>query len=73
MLIWNGKTVGPFDMTCVTHHFACDCREKKIKEVFAMVLEDHADMRKFLSGFRAAESCKCPVCKAINDLYGDLA
>ena len=31
-------------MTCVTHHFACDCREAKVKEMCAYLLSAESSL-----------------------------
>lgn len=42
-------------MKCISHHYACDCREEKIQEIFAMIRLDHdirASDRSFISAIQ---------------------
>lgn len=68
-------------MKCISHHYACDCREEKIQGIFISILLDHeikirtkyategtiAD-KKIL----ATVECDCPICMKINELYSNL-
>ena len=57
--------------TCITHHYACDCREEKLKRICRAILEEHHALKEFVAGFAKADPCQCDTCKAIRELYSE--
>lgn len=53
---------GPESAVCVTHHHACDCREKLIQELCKLYLREHKEIKEFTAGFGKREQCECEGC-----------
>lgn len=45
-------------MACITHHFACDCREARIRKLCEEVIASHT------------ATCCCSMCRLARDLLG---
>lgn len=54
---------------CITHHYACDCREEKIRLICRQLMKEHNEIIKFMAGFGKVEICHCPACEAARRLY----
>lgn len=47
---------------CVTHHHACDCREKLIQELCELYLREHQGIKALTAVFGKHEQCECEGC-----------
>lgn len=53
---------------CSTHHFACGCREEKMKYIAERLLKEHHALQSALG----ADKCQCQACKYARELYGEM-
>ena len=51
---------------CITHHFACDCREAAFKELLLEVMQSHADPRS--SDYQDCGNYPCLWCQKAAEL-----
>lgn len=56
---------------CITHHYACDCREEKMLLIARQLVKEHNELKKFTAGFGKIQTCNCPACQAAIELYGE--
>ena len=54
-------------MTCLTHHLACECREKEMRELFEEVFERHQNRPCYNYGDRRSP---CTWCERAKKLLG---
>ena len=57
--------------TCTTHHFACDCREAKFKELLQDVMDSHSSTDN--GAYNACEIDPCSWCIQAGELIGPSA
>ena len=57
-------------MDCVTHHYSCDCREAKVKEMCEYIKWAHNSNTAWLAGFMEAIDAAARIGK---DLYPEAA
>ena len=55
-------------MKKLTHHYACDCREEKVKELARRYLYEHHELKLFIAGFGKVEKCECKYCNIAREL-----
>lgn len=51
----------PFADKCVTHHYACDCREAKFRELLEDVIHAHIDLGS--ANYNDCENSPCMWCQ----------
>ena len=53
---------------CITHHYACGCREEKTQTLSRRYLQEHHELQAFKAGFGKIEDCRCEMCKIAREL-----
>ena len=54
---------------CVTHHYACDCREVEIKALLSEIYRSHSDPND--PGYNECDKGRCFWCERVVKLYGE--